>query len=301
MTGHEAICWHADGAVRHDDCVGRTAGYVLWHYGRCRSGSRWFWAAERFPYDDDKFALHGRAETETEAIAAAREAIRRRVGTDCAVAVRRDGTAYRALQKVNAAQRRSRPSRPGANRARATEFLYEPWSHYDDMDGYTRGISRVQIVKKTARRIYFNQTTRTDQYQGLVTLGYIDRQDFESDTRCHTRCPLHQPGLPCLEHLASSPHCPHGNAVDTCWHGEPPGAGRLRSIFGHGIVYASREAAEADLEMRVTGWAGGREAAEELLRQLRREMADAHPDRGGTSDGFIAARRRYEHALKATR
>ena len=51
----------------------------------------------------------------------------------------------------------------------------------------------------------------------------------------------------------------------------------------------------------MTGWAGGREKAEELLRRLRREMAAAHPDRGGTSEGFIDARRRYEHALKATR
>jgi hypothetical protein len=27
-------------------------------------------------------------------------------------------------------------------------------------------------------------------------------------------------------------------------------------------------------------------------------MADAHPDRGGTSQGFIAARERYERALR---
>jgi hypothetical protein len=33
------------------------------------------------------------------------------------------------------------------------------------------------------------------------------------------------------------------------------------------------------------------------LSRLKREMADAHPDRGGTSAGFIAARKRYKQAL----
>lgn len=30
------------------------------------------------------------------------------------------------------------------------------------------------------------------------------------------------------------------------------------------------------------------------VRQLRREMADAHPDAGGSAEAFIAARERYE-------
>lgn len=34
------------------------------------------------------------------------------------------------------------------------------------------------------------------------------------------------------------------------------------------------------------------------LSRLRAEMADAHPDRGGTNDGFIAARRRYVQAKR---
>lgn len=32
------------------------------------------------------------------------------------------------------------------------------------------------------------------------------------------------------------------------------------------------------------------------LPELRKAMADAHPDRGGTNEAFIAARRRYERA-----
>jgi hypothetical protein len=35
------------------------------------------------------------------------------------------------------------------------------------------------------------------------------------------------------------------------------------------------------------------------LAELRRAMADAHPDRGGSDEAFIAARRRYEQARRA--
>jgi hypothetical protein len=35
------------------------------------------------------------------------------------------------------------------------------------------------------------------------------------------------------------------------------------------------------------------------IQALRRAMADAHPDRGGTNEEFIAARERYERALRA--
>ena len=35
------------------------------------------------------------------------------------------------------------------------------------------------------------------------------------------------------------------------------------------------------------------------LPELRKAMADAHPDRGGTDEAFIAARQRYEHARAA--
>lgn len=34
------------------------------------------------------------------------------------------------------------------------------------------------------------------------------------------------------------------------------------------------------------------------LSELRQAMADAHPDRGGTDEAFIAARARYERARK---
>ena len=48
--------------------------------------------------------------------------------------------------------------------------------------------------------------------------------------------------------------------------------------------YATREAAEA--------------VAHGDIKQLRRQMASVHPDRGGTAEQFMAARKRYERALR---
>jgi hypothetical protein len=38
-----------------------------------------------------------------------------------------------------------------------------------------------------------------------------------------------------------------------------------------------------------------------LIKELRRAMADAHPDRGGTAEQFIQARRRYQTVLRPAR
>lgn len=60
------------------------------------------------------------------------------------------------------------------------------------------------------------------------------------------------------------------------------------------VLFATRELAEAYL------FGDRRQAAPSQpdLKQLRQEMADAHPDRGGSAEGFMAARERYQRALR---
>jgi hypothetical protein len=58
-------------------------------------------------------------------------------------------------------------------------------------------------------------------------------------------------------------------------------------------VYATREAAEHALGLDKPA------AATPDLRQLRLDMANAHPDRGGDPEQFAAARKRYERAKAA--
>ena len=64
------------------------------------------------------------------------------------------------------------------------------------------------------------------------------------------------------------------------------------------LFFATREAAEEDLHRGEREQAGraARDAA--LLRELRRAMADSHPDRGGTVEEFIQAHRRYQAVLR---
>jgi hypothetical protein len=65
-----------------------------------------------------------------------------------------------------------------------------------------------------------------------------------------------------------------------------------------GTVYATREAAEEYLYAWEREQERKREEAGPELRRLRMAMAEAHPDRGGTNEGFIAARKAYEQALR---
>ena len=118
---------------------------------------------------------------------------------------------------------------------------------------------------------------------------------------CGEDCPADTRGVRCAQHGYPWDRCPPGE--DPWRHGYPAGVipvpgDRPRPGLAGRLFFATREAAEADLNR------GERERAERAARQappikeLRRAMADAHPDRGGTAEQFIEARRRYQTALR---
>jgi hypothetical protein len=79
----------------------------------------------------------------------------------------------------------------------------------------------------------------------------------------------------------------------------PIPADRHRPGHAGRLFFATRQAAEDHLyrwERERAEQAGPRAAP---IKELRRAMADAHPDRGGTAEQFIQARRRYQTALRA--
>ena len=121
---------------------------------------------------------------------------------------------------------------------------------------------------------------------------------------CGEDCPAETRGVRCAKHGYTWEHCPHGE--DPCRHGYSAGVilipgDRHRPGPAGRLFFATREAAEAGL------YRGERERAEQAAREaprikeLRRAMADAHPDRGGTAEQFIQARRRYQTALRPAR
>lgn len=122
-----------------------------------------------------------------------------------------------------------------------------------------RRVQPVPIIRKTAKWIYYS-TDSWDRSAAVVSPGCINRQQFESAG---------------VIPIPDDRHC------------SGP-AGRL--------IFATREAAEAFL-YRCERDRPAPPAP--LIKQLRQAMADAHPDRGGTTDQFIAAHRRYQTALRA--
>jgi hypothetical protein len=90
--------------------------------------------------------------------------------------------------------------------------------------------------------------------------------------------------------------CRHGYAADVI---SIPGD-RHRPGSAALLFFATRRAAEDYLYRGERERAGQAAPQAPPLKELRRAMADAHPDRGGTAEQFIQARRRYQTALAIT-
>ena len=215
------------------------------------------------------------------------------------------------LKRISGARRKARAPTPGASNAAPVEYLYVPCTrirYHGYSAGTRRWVQEVPIVKTTAQWIYYSSDT-WDRSEAVVSPGRISREQFETDTRCHDNCPRDiAAGLVYAaqgaKHGYTWEHCPRGE--DRCRHGYPAGVipipgDRPRPRPAGRLFFATREAAEADLYRRE------RERAEQAARQaprikeLRRAMADTHPDRGGTAEQFMEAHRRYETALRLTR
>ena len=184
------------------------------------------------------------------------------------------------LKRIGAAWRKARLQKPGAHDAAPAGYLYVPCAR-SPRNGYPaqtrRWVQEVPIVKKTAKLIYYTSDS-WDRRQAVVSPGCISREQFETDTRCHDRC---RHGYPAgVIPVPGGRHCPGP-------------AGRL--------FFATREAAEDNLYRAERERAGRAAPRAPLIKELRRAMADAHPDRGGTTEQFIQARRRYQTALRAAR
>lgn len=316
----------------------------LVHWGRCRSGRRWFWYAAVLdfgreghcgePVCRDNWGAHehGWADSEAAMATAMCEAVMRLGGVDPrwnkapGALAAGTGSATAALKRINTARRRARPP-SGITDAAPARYLYEADLMYFDDGSENRGVREWQIARKTPRRVYFADGT------------FVSRAELETDTRCQVACPRTVPTLVCAAHQVDCPHCthwggslgamgaqcirgqcpqvcpldtpglrcaPHGYAWGHCPHGQDPcrhgyPAGEMMKHTRRGLchLFTSREAAEESLHAAERERKRRRPEREAEVKRLRQEMADAHPDRGGTDEGFIAARQRYEAAQAA--
>jgi hypothetical protein len=181
------------------------------------------------------------------------------------------------------------------------EYLYVPCvGNRGHLAGKHRWVQEVPIVRKTAKLIYYTSDT-WDRHDAVVSPGCISREQFETDTRCHNDCPAGSRGTRCARHGYTRERYPHGEGRRH--HGYPAGvipipSNRHRPGQAGWLFFATHEAAEDYLHR------GEREGAKKavseapLIKELRRVMANAHPDRGGTAEQFIEARRQYKTALQ---
>ena len=174
------------------------------------------------------------------------------------------------LKRQGATGRKARPPKPVADDAAPVEYLYVPCARVR-CHGYPaearRWVQEVPIVKKTARLIYYTSDS-WDRREAAVSPGCISREQFETDSHGYPAGVIPIPG---------GRH-------------RPGPAGRL--------FFATREAAEDCLYPRERERAEQAAPEAALIKQLRHTMADAHPDRGGTAEQFIRARRRYQTAVR---
>jgi hypothetical protein len=208
-------------------------------------------------------------------------------------------------KRADAADRMARPRETGADDAAPAGYLYVPCGrigYHDYPAGTRRWVQEVPIVRKTAKLIYYASDS-WDRREAVVSPGCISRDQFETDTLCRDDCPAGTRGVRCAKHAHRWQHCPHGD--DPCRHGYPAGVipipgHRHRPGAAGRLFFATRQAAEDHLYLeRERAEQAAREAPS--IKELRRAMADAHPDRGGTAEQFIQARRQYQTAVRAAR
>ena len=157
-----------------------------------------------------------------------------------------------------------------ASDAAPVEYLYVPCArvrYHGHAAETRRWVQEVPIVKKTAKWIYYASDS-WNRREAVVGPGRISREQFETDGHGYPAGVIPVPGD---RHLAGP-------------------ADRL--------FFATRQAAEHHLHRGEREPARQAEPPAALIKRLRRAMADAHPDRGGTVEQFIQARRRYQTALR---
>ena len=195
-----------------------------------------------------------------------------------------------AASRSGRSHARGRTPEPGAHDATPAGYLYVPCARIRN-HGYPAGtrrwVQQVPIVKKTAKLIYYTSDS-WDRREAVVSPGCISREQFEADTRCRD----------------DWEHCPHGE--ERCRHGYPAGVipvpcDRSRPGPAGRLFFATRQAAEDHLHRGERERAGQAASQAPSIKELRRAMADVHPDRGGTAEQFIQARRRYQTALRSAR
>jgi hypothetical protein len=262
------IFWDQGGSwyAERWDIPQRDGDCHFW-YGRCKSGSRWFWCVRgwikghTFGFDADAFKEQGYAGTEAEALTSGTAAIKRFAAGQRTIVSFQHGSAAYELKQINKAKRTARlAAQPSsATDSKAAEYLYGHTYGGEESDGHP---VRFRIIKKTAKRIFYlrrgeeiDTSGEPVTYENIHSssdfdeeIGFVDRQKLEATGEVYNNA----------RHWCYSDFHLHAS---------------LQGLLSNRYSHCDEDQPD--------------------LRQLKAEMAAAHPDRGGSSAAFIAARQRY--------
>ena len=249
--------WDVPYPSRDEDCHA--------YYGRCKSGSQWFWYVHAWIIGDGTFSSdalreHGWAEDEAQALVNGTAAIKQFAAGRRVIAQLRHGFASDELKQINK-DKRTAQWRPTDTNSNLVEYLYSRAHHDGEIYLY-----RFQIAKRTAKRVYYlRKEELIDEHGGLYetgiedttyngVVGFVDRQQLEAE--------------------------------GFVW----------SNSDGH--LYASLSRLLAAVNRYIDP---GDPVEKPDLKKLKAEMVAAHPDKGRSSAAFIAARAAYEEALETRR
>jgi hypothetical protein len=148
-------------------------GDCRFSYGRCKSGSRWFWSVRGWvighTIDADAFSEHNYAATEAEALTAGTAAIKRFSAGRRAIVSFQHGSAAYELKQINKAKRTAHWAANGTadSDTRVTEYLYNQWG------------DKFRITKKTAKRIFYVKEKSYGYEHGEI--GFVSRDQVADD------------------------------------------------------------------------------------------------------------------------
>jgi hypothetical protein len=259
------IYWDRGGSGYTDAWdIPRRDGECRFAYGRCRSGRRWFWRVHSYT-GEDNLDEYGWADTEEQARLDGTAAIKRFAAGRRGIVYDKHGFASYKLKKINTEKRKARPA-SDAKDSKVVEYLYGYSSGGEDFPGSP---VRFRITKKTAKRIYYLQEEELiDKHGDPVGYRHIrSTSSYDDDIGFVDRQKLEATG-------------------------EVYNRGR-HWCYADFHLYASLEG--------LLGRFGSEQQPVDDLHKLKAEMAAAHPDRGGSSAAFIAARQAYVAARRRLR
>ncbi len=235
---------------------------TLAYFGRCRSGQRWFWSAHTFGTGR---CANGFVATDAEAMDAAMLAIRDfREGLPILAQVSH-GCASHALKELNKAKRAARPP-PDTTDSRVVDYLFS--GKRSDYGYGNLNLHRFRITKRTAKRIFYARECESVDEHGEPITSMGRDVSGRGKVGFVDRVKLETDGSIWTSHTWWPD-----------WH-----------------LYLSLEALIADLRRH-----DEKPIDPTDLAALKQAMADAHPDHGGSTAAFIAARARYVAARRSQR